>query len=69
MQHDIRLLFDKYFEEADADNKKLAEAEFPLGDYKNIPGYNEALNIGTSDIMGYITIRKLDVIFPQKIGV
>ena len=56
--------FSEYFKEADVYNKKLADTEFPLEDYKTVPGYEETLSLENEEIMGYITIKKLDVMLP-----
>ncbi len=56
--------FSKYFKDAKEYNKKLAATPFPLEDYKVVPGYEKALDIGQNGIMGYITIKKLDVMLP-----
>ena len=45
-------------------NTVLYETEFPLMDYKNIPGYYEALKIEGSAVMAYLKIDKIGVELP-----
>ena len=40
------------FEEAYAYNKSLYETKFPLADYKEVPGYYEALRVAENDMIG-----------------
>ena len=52
------------FEEAHAYNKALYETTFPLADYKNVPGYNEALSVSENQMIGYIEIPRIGVSLP-----
>lgn len=52
------------FEEADAYNKALYETEFPLRDYKQVPGYQDTLRITDNDMIGYLKIERIGVELP-----
>ena len=65
--------FLKYFSDEDIEkalaaaeeyNAKLAELKFPLRDFRQVEGYNEALNLSGSGMMGYITIDTIGVEIP-----
>ncbi|MBE7058116.1 MAG: class C sortase [Ruminococcaceae bacterium] len=65
--------FLKYFSDEDAQkalaaaeeyNAKLRELNFPLRDFRQVEGYNEALNLSGSGMMGYITIDTIGVEIP-----
>ena len=45
-------------------NDALYQTEFPLIDYRYVPGYNEALKIEGTSIMGYLKIDKIQVELP-----
>ena len=45
-------------------NEALYETVFPLIDYRNVPGYHEALKIEGTSIMGYVKIEKIGVELP-----
>ena len=45
-------------------NDALYDTVFPLFDYRDVPGYHEALKIEGTDIMGYIKIDKIGVELP-----
>ena len=45
-------------------NTALYETDFPLTDYKDVPGYYEALKIEGTSIIGYIKIDKIGVELP-----
>lgn len=45
-------------------NKALYEIDFPLRDYKNVPGYYDALKIEGTSIIGYVKIDKIGVELP-----
>jgi sortase A len=45
-------------------NEALYETEFPLMDYKYVPGYYEALKVEGTSIIGYIKIDKIGVELP-----
>ena len=51
--------------QADAYNESLAALAYPLSDYGSLSGqYNQALSLSSSDVMGYITIDRLNVRLP-----
>ena len=45
-------------------NEALYETEFPLMNYKEVPGYYEALKVEDSRIIGYVKIDKIGVELP-----
>lgn len=45
-------------------NEALYQTKFPLIDYKKVPGYNEALSIKGTKIIGYVKIDKIGVELP-----
>ena len=45
-------------------NDALHKTDFPLVDYKNVPGYYEALKIKGTSIIGYVKINKIGVELP-----
>lgn len=45
-------------------NDALHKTDFPLVDYKNVPGYYEALKIKGTSIIGYVKIDKIGVELP-----
>ena len=49
-------------------NDALYETDFPLTDYKYVPGYYEALKIEGTSIIGYIMIDKIGVELPLYHG-
>ena len=49
-------------------NRALYETDFPLIDYKKIPGYYEALTIEGTSIIGYLKIDKIGVELPMYHG-
>ena len=52
------------FEEAYAYNKALYETKYPLMDYKNVPGYHEALAVTENKMIGYLKIDRIGVELP-----
>ena len=52
------------FEKAHAYNKALYETDFPLMDYKEVPGYSEALRVSETDMLGYVKIDRIGVELP-----
>ena len=52
------------FQAAHDYNKALYETNFPLTDYKKVPGYLEALSVEGTNIIGYIKIDKINVELP-----
>ena len=55
---------DALLADAHAYNKALYETNFPLVDYKNVPGYYEALSVGESEVIGYLEIDRIGVELP-----
>lgn len=49
-------------------NAALYETTFPLIDYKDVPGYDEALKIEGSAVLGYLKIDKIGVELPAYHG-
>lgn len=56
--------YSRYFQAAEAYNARLRQLESPLTDYEEVPGYDEALSIGGSNLIGYIQIEKINVNLP-----
>ena len=52
------------FERAHAYNKDLYETNYPLMDYKNVPGYYDTLRITDNDMIGYLKIDRIGVELP-----
>ena len=52
------------FERAHAYNKALYETNYPLIDYKNVPGYYDTLRITDNDMIGYLKIDRIGVELP-----
>ena len=52
------------FEKAYAYNQSLYETDFPLRDYKQVPGYNETLRVADNDMIGYLKIDRIGVELP-----
>ena len=52
------------FERAHAYNKALYETNYPLMDYKNVPGYYDTLRITDNDMIGYLKIDCIGVELP-----
>lgn len=52
------------FERAHAYNKALYETNYPLMDYKNVPGYFDTLRITDNDMIGYLKIDRIGVELP-----
>lgn len=52
------------FERAYAYNKALYETNFPLTDYRQVPGYNDTLRITDNDMIGYVKIDRIGVELP-----
>jgi sortase A len=52
------------FENAHAYNKALYETDFPLSDYKQVPGYYDTLSITDNDMIGYLKIDRIGVELP-----
>jgi sortase A len=45
-------------------NKALYETEYPLVDYKNVPGYYDTLSVTDNDMIGYLKIDRIGVELP-----
>lgn len=56
--------FDRYFEKAEAYNKKLSDDPTLFYTPQEIGDYEETLDISGTGIMGYVSIEKLDVKLP-----
>ena len=56
--------YNAIFERAHAYNKALYETNYPLIDYKNVPGYYDALRITDNDMIGYLKIDRIGVELP-----
>lgn len=52
------------FEKAYAYNEKLYKTDFPLRDYKQVPGYYDTLRITDNDMIGYLKIDRIGVELP-----
>ncbi|MBR2938170.1 MAG: class C sortase [Oscillospiraceae bacterium] len=52
------------FENAYAYNKALYETDYPLVDYKNVPGYYETLTVTENAMIGYLKIDRIGVELP-----
>lgn len=56
--------YEKIFAQADSYNHRLSELRFPMMYYDQVDGYEDALNISNTGIMGYINISKIGVELP-----
>ena len=56
--------YDAIFQSAYDYNDALYQTSFPLRDYRTVPGYQEALSVEGTDIMGYLNIDKIAVELP-----
>lgn len=56
------------FEKAHAYNKSLFETDFPLIDYKQVPGYYDTLRITDNDMIGYLKIDRIGLELPVYHG-
>lgn len=56
--------FSAVFERAEEYNRELKSIPYPMVNYEQVPGYEDALNIIGKGIMGYIQIPKIDVSLP-----
>ncbi len=52
------------FEKANAYNQALYETNFPLTDYKQVPGYYDTLRVTDNDMIGYLKIDRIGVELP-----
>lgn len=55
---------DELFSQADKYNKELMMLKSPFTQYDEISGYNDILDISGTGIMGYITIKSINVELP-----
>ena len=56
--------YNAIFERAHAYNKALYETNYPLMDYKKVPGYYDTLRITDNDMIGYLKIDRIGVELP-----
>ena len=56
--------YTKFFEDAYAYNRALYETDYPLMDYKEVPGYYETLRVSETDMIGYVKIDRIGVELP-----
>lgn len=56
--------FSAFFEVAEEYNRKLSKISYPLMYFEQVEGYEKALDISGTGIMGYITIPKINVQLP-----
>lgn len=56
------------FQAAHDYNKALYETKFPIRDFHKVPGYNEALKVEGTSIIGYVKIDKIGVELPVYHG-
>ena len=52
------------FENAHTYNKALYETDFPLTDYRKVPGYYDTIRIAENDMIGYLKIDRIGVELP-----
>ena len=52
------------FNNAHAYNEALYETDYPLRDYKQIPGYDDMLRVADSNMIGYLKIDRIGVELP-----
>ena len=57
-------VYKSIFENAYAYNKALYETNYPLMDYKKVPGYYETLSVTDNDMIGYLKIDRIGVELP-----
>ena len=57
-------VYKSIFENAYAYNKALYETNYPLMDYKNVPGYYETLTITENNMIGYLKIDRISIELP-----
>lgn len=56
--------YNAIFERAYAYNKALYETNYPLVDYKNVPGYYNTLSITDNDMIAYLKIDRIGLELP-----
>lgn len=52
------------FNKAHDYNKALYATDFPMADYKTVPGYSDALRVADSEMIGYLKIDRIGVELP-----
>ena len=57
-------VYKSIFENAYAYNKALYETNYPLMDYKKVPGYYETLTITENNMIGYLKIDRISIELP-----
>ena len=60
--------FSALFEVAEDYNRRIAQIRFPLMYHDQVEGYEEALDVSGTGIMGYLTIPKIDLQLPVYHG-
>lgn len=56
--------YSRMFQEAEEYNRQLQDVNMPFVNFDQIEGYDELLNVSGTGIMGYVTIRKINVELP-----
>jgi sortase A len=52
------------FDTAHAYNKALYDTDYPLTEYKKVPGYEQALNVTENGMIGYLKIDRISLELP-----
>lgn len=60
--------YEAMFAAAEGYNQRIGQIDFPLMYHEQVTGYEEALNVDGSGVMGYITIPKINVKLPINHG-
>lgn len=56
--------YEALFAAAEEYNESIAQIDFPLMYYEQVPGYEQALDLDGSGVMGYISIPKIRIKLP-----
>ena len=56
--------YTEIFNKAHDYNKALYQTDFPLTDFKQVPGYDDTLRITENDMIGYLKIARIGVELP-----
>lgn len=56
--------YSHFFAAAEEYNEQMAKVAFPLMNYDQVEGYDDALNVSGTGIIGYIQIPKIDIALP-----
>ena len=56
------------FDTAHAYNKALYDTDYPLTEYKKVPGYEQALNVTENGMIGYLKIDRISLELPLYHG-